>query len=95
MAWRPLPGDRAEASNSDRKRAMQRIVVSGTPVGILAYQEKQPVAWCSIAPRQSYRTLGGEEYGDVVEKDVWSLVCFFVPRDLAAMGSGNNCCKKR
>lgn len=88
MAWRPLPGDRAQSTNAERKRAMQRIVAAGTPVGILAYQDKQPVGWCSIAPRQTYRPLGGEEYGGIAEKDVWSLVCFFVPRYLRGQGIG-------
>jgi len=44
MAWRPLPGDRTKASNAVRKRAMKRLVTAGTPVGILAYESKQPVA---------------------------------------------------
>ena len=86
MAWRPLPGDRTKASNAVRKRAMQRLVSAGMPVGILAYEGKQPVAWCSIAPRATYRPLGGTVYAGVAEEDVWSLVCFFIPRSLRQQG---------
>lgn len=82
----PAPGDRQQATNADRKKAMQRIVKQGTPVGILGYQDGQPVAWCSIAPRQSYRSLGGADYPGVPEEAVWSLVCFFVPRALRGQG---------
>ncbi len=86
MAWRPLPGDRGVSTNMIRKKAMKRIVDSGTPIGILAYDGKKPIAWCSIAPRHTYLPLGGEEYPDVPEDKVWSLVCFFVPRKLRGQG---------
>ena len=88
MAWRPLPGDRRVATNAIRKQSMKRVVNSGTPIGILAYDGKQPIAWCSIAPRQTYLTcsLGGEDYPGVPEEKVWSLVCFFVPRRLRRLG---------
>jgi GNAT superfamily N-acetyltransferase len=42
------------------------------------------VAWCSIAPRDTYRRLGGVE-ADGGER-VWSLACFFVIRRLRGMG---------
>lgn len=86
MAWRPLPGDRTKTSNAIRKRAMKRLVSAGTPVGILAYEGKQPMAWCSIAPRSTYLPLGGTDYPGIAEGDVWSLVCFFVPRSLRQQG---------
>lgn len=88
MAWRPLPGDRQRASNADRKKALGALVKHGTPVGILAYAGDQPVGWCSIAPRASYTPLGGEEYEDVPDDKVWSLVCFFVPRARRGEGIG-------
>ena len=67
---------------------MKRIVDGGTPIGILAYDGTQPVAWCSIAPRETYlsRSLGREDYPGVPEEKVWSLVCFFVPRRLRRLG---------
>ena len=86
MAWRPL-AERQTASNQARKSAMKRIVQNGTPVGILAYQGVQPVAWCSIAPRQTYRTLDGNDYPGISEEHIWSLVCFFVPRKLRGQGN--------
>lgn len=87
-AWRPLPGDRAKASNAARKKAIGALVKHGTPVGILAYEGQTPVGWCSIAPRASYTPLGGEEYEGVAENKVWSLACFFVPRALRGEGLG-------
>jgi RimJ/RimL family protein N-acetyltransferase len=65
---------------------MQRLVSASTPVGILAYEGKQPVGWCSIAPRSTHLPLGGTDYPGVAEEDVWSLVCFFIPRSLRQQG---------
>ena len=56
--------DAERASRSDsqaKKNALHEIVDSGTPVGILGYLDDEPVAWCSIAPRDSYRKLGGPD----------------------------------
>ena len=52
------------------------------PVGILGYRNDVPVAWCSIAQRESYRPFGGDETLD----RVWSLACFFVHRQFRNKG---------
>ena len=83
MAWRPLQ-DRSRPAGSHRRRAaLQRRVRAGVPVGILAYIEGEPIAWCSVAPRETFRPLGGLESPDDI---VWSVVCFFVPRRLRRRG---------
>jgi GNAT superfamily N-acetyltransferase len=88
MAWRPLPGDRNQATNADRKKAMNKLVEAKTPIGILAYEGERPVGWCSIAPRETYRPLNGDTYEGVQDSEVWSLVCFYVPRELRGAGLG-------
>src|SRR4029077_14548102 len=52
-------------------------------VGLLGYLNKEPVAWCSVAPRSTYRRLF-EQGGD--EEGVWSIACFFVIRRLRGQG---------
>ena len=63
---------------------MRKRVRAGVPVGILAYHDGRPVAWCSIAPRSTYRRLGGPE--EAPGENIWSLVCFFVARPLRKRG---------
>ena len=41
-------------ANSEKKSHMEALVGAGTPIGVLAYQGKEPVGWCSIAPRETY-----------------------------------------
>ncbi len=82
MVWRAT----ADEARGSRKRAIKRRVDAGTPIGILAYQEEEPSAWCSIAPRASYSDLGGP--GEADDPKVWSIVCLFVKRDLRGQGIG-------
>ena len=65
---------------------MERLARGGEPVGILGYSDDEPVAWCSIAPRPTYRKLGGLEDPAESPDAVWSLVCMFVPRRLRGQG---------
>jgi hypothetical protein len=55
------------ARKPERKAGMQARVAAGVLVGVLAYVEGAPVGWCAIAPRESYRTLGGDE----AKSSVW------------------------
>ena len=73
-------------SSSERKAAMRTRVAGRIPIGILGYVGQEPVAWCSIAPRATYRPLGGLQTTDEPEEEVWSLVCFFVRRDHRGRG---------
>jgi len=83
MVWRRTA---AEAKHHDAasKRQMMERIAAGVPVGLVAYDGGEPVAWVSVAPRDTYRNLGGPPAapGEVV----WSIVCFFVPRRLRGQG---------
>jgi GNAT superfamily N-acetyltransferase len=81
MAWRPKPTG-SPADGPSRREAMHGQVEAGTPVGLLGYHDETPVAWCSIAPRETYRAgLGGTG-----EPGTWSLACMFIQRDLRGQG---------
>ena len=59
MVWRAAGAETKQTKGSERKAAMERRVREHVPVGILGYLDGEPVAWCSIAPRPTYRRLGG------------------------------------
>ena len=81
-AWRMSGKELGAADSAIKKEFMRRRICSGIPVGLLAYSEGTPVAWCSVAPRETYRELGG----DAVLKGVWSIVCFFIKREFRGKG---------
>ncbi len=65
---------------------MQARVEAETTIGLLGYLEGEPIAWVSIAPRETYRDLGGPEAAD--GETVWSLACMYVQRKHRGTGRG-------
>ena len=86
MVWRGMPAGAARRARSGKRAALETRVAAAVPIGILGYDGVEPVAWCSIAPRETYRPLGGPHGPDDGTGAVWSLVCFFVPRRLRGRG---------
>src|SRR3546814_347238 len=83
MAWRRME-ERSSADSAARKEALHGRVLKKVPVGLLGYAEGEPVAWCSVAPRETFLRLSQDQ--DDEEAGVWSVVCFFVRRDLRKSG---------
>lgn len=77
-----------EANKGEGNRlAMKALVDNGRVTGLLGYRGTQPIAWCSVEPRELvpwvdrsrlFRGTGGP--------GVWSIVCLFV--DKAHRGAG-------
>lgn len=85
MAWRGTAEERRDKAS--RKAAMRARVRAAVPVELLGYVESEPVAWCSIAPRPTYRALGGiDDAGEDAER-IWSVVCFFITRRVRSQGA--------
>ncbi|QIL73318.1 GNAT family N-acetyltransferase [Diaphorobacter sp. HDW4B] len=83
MVWRATPVEAKLTDGASRKAAMAQRIAAGTTVGLLGYLDEEPVAWCSVAPRSTYRRLvedGGSDEG------IWSIACFFVVRRLRGQG---------
>jgi predicted GNAT family acetyltransferase len=78
MVWRRSTAESHHHTSADRKQRMMQRIVAGTPIGLIAYEKDAAVGWVSIAPRDTYRNLGGPppKPGEII----WSIVCFFVPR---------------
>jgi GNAT superfamily N-acetyltransferase len=83
MVWRATPKE-SKGNAQVHKAALKHRVDTAIPIGIVGYLIQEPVAWCSIAPRPTFRGLGGIE--DSTEENVWSLTCFFVKRNLRRKG---------
>ncbi len=84
MVWRRTPEEAKHHDGANRKRQMKQRIDHGVPIGLLARLDGKPVAWVSIAPRETYRNLGGP--APATSEKIWSLVCFFVPRRLRGQG---------
>jgi hypothetical protein len=73
MAWQESAAEAKQRDGIHRRAQIKARVGSGTPAGLLGYLGGQPVAWCSITPRETSRRLrptflyrsGGIEVGDI------------------------------
>jgi len=87
MWWRLKRSEFERQKGEENRKAIKRIVDSGEVPGILAYANGQPVAWCSVAPREAYPTLERSRIlKRVDEKPVWSIVCFFTAKPFRGKG---------
>jgi GNAT superfamily N-acetyltransferase len=78
MVWRVDARERRETRGKARKPLMRARIMAGVPVGLLAYEGDAPVAWVSVAPRDTYHRLGGPPAAP--GETIWSLACLYVPR---------------
>lgn len=82
MAWRMTKDELKHNNSLNRKKFIKQRVLSRTPIGLLAYIDNEAIAWCSIAPRETYQRLGGDERLE----DVWSIACFFIKKEYRDQG---------
>jgi hypothetical protein len=82
MAWRMTKEELKNNTSTCRKIFIKQRVLENIPIGLLAYSENSPIAWCSIAPRNTHQRLDGDES----IQNVWSLTCFFIKREFRDKG---------
>ena len=86
MTWRATPEEIKDNKGPARRKQILGRIADGVPVGLVGYADGVPVAWVSVAPRHTFRNLGGpaEQSGE----KVWSLTCMYVRRQLRGEGIG-------
>lgn len=79
---------KAAPRGSDRKTLMLGRISHKVPVGLVGYLEGEPVAWVSVAPRNTFNSsLGGAEAKD--GQKIWALTCMFIRRTHRGQGFGH------
>ena len=78
MYWR----DRSIPHGTPKKRAMGSLVRAGREPGLLAYVDREPVGWISVAPREEFEVLlRSPQYRPRDEDEgIWSIVCLAIDR---------------
>ena len=84
MAFRATRDELKDTKSPARRRQMLGRIDAGTPVGLVGYLDGKPVAWVSVAPKDTFHGLGGPEPRD--GEVVWSLTCMYVRRALRGAG---------
>ena len=88
MFFRQTSAEYAAMSGDKNRAQMQSLVERNRVPGLIAYVDKRPVGWVSVAPRDQF---GRVERSPLFkqpqrEEGVWSIVCFFVHRSHRCRG---------
>jgi GNAT superfamily N-acetyltransferase len=87
MYWRVKRNEFNRGFGKTNKAKMKQIVDAGKVPGILGYDGRKPIAWCSVAPREDFPVLKRSPVlKPVDDKPVWSIVCFFVLKPYRKQG---------
>jgi len=87
MWWRLTNKEFEARKGKGNRSAMRRLVAAGREPGILAYQHKIPVGWCSVAPREEFTRLQRSRIlKPVDDQPVWSVVCLYVHKQYRHAG---------
>jgi GNAT superfamily N-acetyltransferase len=87
MWWRLKRPEYLRQKGAGNRAAMKKITRSGDTAGLIAYVKGEPVAWCSVGPRESFPVLDRSRVlKRLDEKPVWSIVCMFVARPFRKRG---------
>ena len=87
MWWRLSRSDFGKQTGQEKKQGLKTIMDSGEVPGILAYAGSEPIAWCSVGPREAFSSLErSRTLKRVDELSVWSITCFYVAKSYRRQG---------
>lgn len=96
MSWRlPRHGKLWEASKGATNRASFRALVeSGEARGLLAFDGKRPVGWCSLGPRDHFPRLDNSPSLNIpMPEQSWVVSCFYISPAWRGQGLGEQMLK--
>jgi GNAT superfamily N-acetyltransferase len=86
MGWR-IGSHYRKRPPEENKAAFSKLVKSGPPPGLLAFDGELAVGWCQLTPRADLPWLDQNwRLKRVDEKPVWSLSCFYVRKGYRKKG---------
>ena len=87
MSWRLKAADFNKNKGVKNKNAMKKLVGMKEQIGILAYHQREPVGWCSFAPREKFIRLNSSKVLSPVDgQEVWSITCFYIKKEYRRKG---------
>ncbi len=87
MWWRLTRSEFNRNAGEGNRLALKALVDSGLVPGLVAYADGQPIAWCSVGPRETFPALErSRTLKRVDHQPVWSIVCFFIAKPFRRQG---------
>ena len=88
MFWRLERALFKKTKGEGNRQILKQVLEADEQPGILAYDGKQAVGWCGIAPREKLVALESSRIlKRVDDQPVWSITCFFIMKEARRQGS--------
>ncbi len=86
--WNRLTNAEFQRRNYEPNRlALRDELAGGAELGVLAYDEGEPVGWAALAPRTEYHRLDRSPVTKRIDdQPVWSVTCFVVRKGRRGQG---------
>jgi len=82
MYWRLTHSEFEKNKGKNNKLLMRELIKNESPLGILAYEDKTPIGWCSISPRANLKRLKTSRLFKPIDNEpVWSITCLFIKKE--------------
>lgn len=87
--WTRITRDEAKQGREGkaRKPFMLARIEERVTVGLLAYEAGVPIAWVSVAPRETFTHVDGPEARE--GEKIWSITCMYLKRSHRKQGIGH------
>jgi len=87
MTWR-LVSKEYEKSKGDRNRELlYQLAKNKEPLGVIAFEDRNPIGWCSISPREKLIRLENSRlFKRIDDTPVWSITCMFIKKEYRKKG---------
>ena len=87
MRWRLTRARFVSQRGAPNRRALRQEIGAGHCTGVVAYRDSEPVAWCSVGPRENYPVLETSDLlARIDDRAVWSITCVFVAKRARRQG---------
>jgi GNAT superfamily N-acetyltransferase len=86
--WFMRPNKEVSANwGEGNKQYLHERMSSGTPLGLLALEDGEPLGWVAVSPRSTYPRLDNSKITrSSAGPTTWSVTCFFVHRTARRQG---------
>lgn len=87
MTWRLTSKDYEKYKGEGNKQMMHKLVANNKPLGVIAFENKVPVGWCSVSPRHTLTRLENSRLLKRIDDiPVWSICCLFIKKEFRRKG---------
>ncbi|MBU1098695.1 MAG: GNAT family N-acetyltransferase [Bacteroidetes bacterium] len=87
MNWRTTKKNFDNGKGEGNRQTIKSWVELNRTIGIIGYISDEPVAWCSVAPREDFiRLENSRVLKPIDDRPVWSVSCLFINKKYRKQG---------